>query len=1457
MKKYFTFLLFIISNALFAQYNINFEDASKTGYASGDVVLNGISWNMTEALIGIDAADYKYDLKSARMRGYSSSSITMNANKLGGIGTISFSYWRYGTDGQVTWRVDYSTDNGANWVQAGSNFTAPANNDEQFFNATVNTAAEARIRIIHVSGGNTSTNRRTNIDNISITDYVTCTPPTINTHPTNATINEGTNTSFSVSATGTSLSYQWQVSTNSGTDWNNLTNAGVYSNVTTSTLNITAATSSMNGYLYRCVVRSGGGCPVNSNSAQLTVICTVPTVVTSEVGTPFDASATISWVNTSCYDEILVIATTTAGCTFTPSGDGSSYTANSVYAAPNQVVYKGTGTSVSVSSLTNGTTYYFEIFTRRGTNWTSSCVEVSITPLLLPCLSEGFDGGTTPPSGWIFNGITGTYTSAGNFGASSPSVRFDDTGDYIETTTLSSAANSLSFWLKGQSANVANYLLVEGWNGSSWVTIENISPLPNTATTYTYNSSSSPSLPSGLIKFRFSYSKVSGNLSFDDVTAYCGALVCTTPTLQTINIIATPSDIQAILNWTNGNGTKRIVKINTSNTFTNPIDGTDPIANSTYSGSGEQVIYNGNGSTVTVTGLTALTTYYVRIYESNCSGSSILYNTTTDVNNPISFTTTDVSVATVFKPGDLVFIGYDAQIDCGGSNDMFYLTNLVDIFPSTKFLVVNSRFEAGAPANTRTNRWGGAGNDPYTDPGYAEFTWNGPGNIIAGSIISFKMLGTLPGSATNILINGTPNAGLVNSNNVGSCNISSSAPDQIFIVQGTFTAYGTATVDRYNLLNGKVLYGLTNGVDWIPFTSAVSAGTTGGTTRQSRLPSDIECFNLSFPTRREVTFYNNSALHEGSKRQILISLMTSTNYTYPSATSCLDVPEDFTNPYTDIAVGKPFVITTGSPDGFWTGEVNVDWFNCGNWEGLFVPDSTIDVVVSDVSSNNYCQVDINTFSENAAKYEYKAYAKSVTVTGERLVVEYTGAGENRLTIFGNITLNGPSVLDMNDGNPATTDGTIVLKGNWNNLVSSSDFSEGNGTVIFDSTLIQSITTADITNIEEFYNIVINKNAGEVILNDSILLDKNTQGGVLTLTSGKINANSFKVKTNNTATGAIINHNVNSYVYGGNLERKVVASTSYDFPVGTSAYYELASISLSADADIFGTDDYIRANFQNPHIGTTPTGLVEGGNQYDVLLNYGFWDISATGLLNAGTYDITLNERGYTNGGATPYTTVKRDDEFSAWILPGTFGSSAEAGGVVTASRTGINSFSHHAIAIPGPLSIEILAFNAKKFNSNTAELTWKTANEKSVSHFEVQKATDGKNFETFTTINSNPSVYKTFDYSPANGINYYRLKIIETNGNYTYSEIRTVIFGDNFQVVVYPNPAIDFVNIMANAEIKSITIMDVLSREIISPIILNGLETQIDISNLAKGNYFIQIQPINTDEAIKTIKFVK
>ncbi|MCX6268095.1 MAG: T9SS type A sorting domain-containing protein [Bacteroidetes bacterium] len=97
--------------------------------------------------------------------------------------------------------------------------------------------------------------------------------------------------------------------------------------------------------------------------------------------------------------------------------------------------------------------------------------------------------------------------------------------------------------------------------------------------------------------------------------------------------------------WTNGNGAKRIALVNTTNSFSNPADGTDPVANPVYGGVGQQVVYNGTGNSIAVTGLSGSTTYWFRVYEYNGTGSSTKYLTTTATLNPASQTTSIVVTA--------------------------------------------------------------------------------------------------------------------------------------------------------------------------------------------------------------------------------------------------------------------------------------------------------------------------------------------------------------------------------------------------------------------------------------------------------------------------------------------------------------------------------------------------------------------------------------------------------------------------------------------------------------------------------------------------------------------------------------------------------------------------------------------------------------------------------------------
>ncbi len=184
-------------------------------------------------------------------------------------------------------------------------------------------------------------------------------------------------------------------------------------------------------------------------------------------------------------------------------------------------VISGTPTTSGSSSVT---------VTASNSGGTSTAATISFTIAASACVTQGFAAGTTAPSGWVFTGITSTYSSAGNYGVALPSVGMDTTNDIITTEVLptGNAAAQFSFWFKGQSINSGSTstLQVDGFDGTTWTNIDIISSATliastGTAVTKTYNSGSTPALASGFIRFRLTYKKGVGNLAIDDIAISC------------------------------------------------------------------------------------------------------------------------------------------------------------------------------------------------------------------------------------------------------------------------------------------------------------------------------------------------------------------------------------------------------------------------------------------------------------------------------------------------------------------------------------------------------------------------------------------------------------------------------------------------------------------------------------------------------------------------------------------------------------------------------------------------------------------------------------------------------------------------------------------------------------------------------------------------------------------------
>ncbi len=105
-------------------------------------------------------------------------------------------------------------------------------------------------------------------------------PLTVTTQPVNQAICTDKIASFSVAVSGSGpYTYQWQVSTNGGNTYADVTNGGVYSGATSATLTITAPPVTMSGYVYRCNITGAAPCPAITSFFRILTVYPLPVVV--------------------------------------------------------------------------------------------------------------------------------------------------------------------------------------------------------------------------------------------------------------------------------------------------------------------------------------------------------------------------------------------------------------------------------------------------------------------------------------------------------------------------------------------------------------------------------------------------------------------------------------------------------------------------------------------------------------------------------------------------------------------------------------------------------------------------------------------------------------------------------------------------------------------------------------------------------------------------------------------------------------------------------------------------------------------------------------------------------------------------------------------------------------------------------------------------------------------------
>lgn len=123
------------------------------------------------------------------------------------------------------------------------------------------------------------------------------------------------------------------------------------------------------------------------------------------------------------------------------------------------------------------------------------------------------------------------------------------------------------------------------------------------------------------------------NVSLKGVSIQGDPFAAPSTQASNISIISvTPTTIT--VSCTRGKGNNRILVMNTSYSFTNPVDDYNPTPNTTYGGAGEQVIYNGTGTRVTVNVSSSTNTYWFRYFDFNLMDALTRFNISTASINP-------------------------------------------------------------------------------------------------------------------------------------------------------------------------------------------------------------------------------------------------------------------------------------------------------------------------------------------------------------------------------------------------------------------------------------------------------------------------------------------------------------------------------------------------------------------------------------------------------------------------------------------------------------------------------------------------------------------------------------------------------------------------------------------------------------------------------------------------------
>lgn len=381
-----------------------------------------------------------------------------------------------------------------------------------------------------------------------------------------------------------------------------------------------------------------------------------------------------------------------------------------------------------------------------------------------------------------------------------------------------------------------------------------------------------------------------------------------------------------------------------------------------------------------------------------------------------------------------------------------------------------------------------------------------------------------------------------------------------------------------------------------------------------------------------------------------------------------------------------------------------------------------------------------------------------------------------------------------------------------------DQQPGAGTYIFSG---DTDNTFSGTSVPTFDRIVLSKTGGKKLM----LLQNLLAGSSLTFISGHLDLNNslLQVKPGGVISGESAEGHIlssgNGYIY---------TTTTLNAPVAANPGNLGAVISSTADLGV----TTIRRRHLAQTVGTGNTGIKRYYEIYpthntglDATLRLYYSDDELNGL-NENTLALWRNAGSWSHEG---YTTRNTSDNY--------------------VEKQGIASFSTWTLAPSSvTLPVTLAVFEVSGADVEGISLRWVTTSESDAREFSIERSPDPVN--GFLPIGSVPAAnasrgaeYRYTDPTVTAGpVYYYRLKTVDTDGSYAFSNIVSASLPGKASLSVYPNPAASVATLSSEEGIAGLDIFNISGKKVAGFRYSGPLkETTLYLETLPSGTYFLRV----------------